>query len=51
MSLYAVEAYVQGILQGLTVPPLGPADAWVLPPPVVQLMPNPQLFIWAGDWT
>jgi hypothetical protein len=51
MTVNAVENYVQGLLDGLTVPQFAaPTQAYVLPPPVVMLAPNPQVFVWGGTW-
>lgn len=51
MSVYAVESYVQSILDALDSPSMpAPTQAWVMPPPVVQLTPNPQVFVWAPSW-
>jgi hypothetical protein len=47
MTLLAVETYVQGQLNGLTSSLFDPAEAWVLPPPVLYLT-TPQLFVWGG---
>jgi hypothetical protein len=47
VSLLAVETYVQGQLDGLTSALFEPAQAWVLPPPVLYLT-TPQLFVWGG---
>jgi hypothetical protein len=52
MSVNAVEEYVASILTGQVTPGAPAAiEAWVMPPPVVQLTPNPQVFIWGGSWT
>ncbi len=50
MSANAVQIYVADQLNGLPIPSevMGPAQAWVLPPPVVQLAPNPQLYVWGA---
>lgn len=51
MSVFAVENYVQSILDDLASPNMpAPTQAWVAPPPVVQLTPNPQVFVWGGAW-
>jgi hypothetical protein len=47
MTLLAVETYVQNQLDGLTSALFDPAQAWVLPPPVLYLT-TPQLFVWGG---
>lgn len=50
MSANAVQLYVADQLDGLPVPSqvMAAAQAWVLPPPVVQLAPNPQLYVWGA---
>ena len=51
MSVNAVEQYVQGLLDGVQSPNMpAPIQAWVMPPPVVQLTPNPCVFVWGGTW-
>jgi hypothetical protein len=52
MSVNAVETYVASLLDGVQSPNMpAPTQAWVLPPPVVQLTPNPQVFVWGGAWS
>ncbi len=49
MSLNAVQVYLQEALDGIDSPSDIPAaQAWVLPPPVVNTAEAPQLFIWGG---
>jgi hypothetical protein len=51
MSVFAVENYVASILNGQSSPNSpAPIQAWVQPPPVVQMATNPQVFIWGGTW-
>ncbi len=51
MSLNAVQVYLQQALDGLDSPSpnVPPAQAWVLPPAVVNTADAPQLFIWGGE--
>jgi hypothetical protein len=49
VSLYAVEVYVRGLLDGLASPSLPTVQAWVLPPPEVKPGENPQAFVWGGS--
>ncbi len=49
MSLNGVQLFTQQTLDGLVSSNLPAAQAWVLPPPVVQLAENPQIFIWGAE--
>lgn len=49
MSLYAVEAYVASILDGLVAANLPAAQAWVQPPPVTQPAEAPQIYVWGSN--
>jgi hypothetical protein len=49
VSLNAVEAYVQGLLQSQVSALFDPAEAWVQPPTFVFLT-TPQIFVWGGDF-
>ena len=52
MSVNAVETLVASLLDGIQSPNMpAPTQAWVLPPPVVQMTPNPQVFVWGGAWS
>jgi hypothetical protein len=53
MTVSAVEFYVQSLLDAQTVlgaDDLGPTQAYVIPPPVMNLMPSPQIFVWGGKY-
>jgi hypothetical protein len=51
MTVNAVESYVVSLLDGIQSPNMpAPTQAWVMPPPVLQLTPNPQVFVWGGTW-
>jgi hypothetical protein len=49
MSLNSLQAYTANLLNGLESAQLPPAQAWVLPPSMVQAGEFPQLFVWGGS--